>query len=419
MQSLPGVVLGVLGVLCVLSVLGVVSLSAQFQMPDAKEMSGIPRPVDDLPSGSVSVRLIRGDLSQNIANHPVELHVGEEVQTTNTDDGGRAQFDRLPGGVPLKAVAVVDGERLESEEFAALPDAGIRLMLVATDREKEARAAAEANAPPIPGDVVFNDRSRIVIEPGDETIELYYILTVENRAKAPVDPKTPFVFDMPTGAIGTTILSGSSEKASTSGARVRFAGPFPPGETILQVAASLPVTGGTVELSQSFPASMPQLNVIAQKLGDMRLTSPQIARQQDMSSNGEAYIAAAGGAVPAGQPIVLTLTGLPHHSTVPRWTALSIAMVITFVGVWGIVRPGDQSRRQDERQRLTARREKLLQELVRLENDRLAGRGDRARQAGRREELVASLEHVYAALDADDVAEGPSPQSADRSGYAR
>ena len=36
--------------------------SAQFQMPDPKQMSGIPRPVTDLPAGHVSVRLIRGQL---------------------------------------------------------------------------------------------------------------------------------------------------------------------------------------------------------------------------------------------------------------------------------------------------------------------------------------------------------------------
>ena len=45
----------------VLSLLGVGRVSsAQLQMPDPKQMSGIPRPVDDLPTGSVSVRLIRG-----------------------------------------------------------------------------------------------------------------------------------------------------------------------------------------------------------------------------------------------------------------------------------------------------------------------------------------------------------------------
>src|SRR5262245_32654309 len=107
-------------------------------MPDPKMMSGIPRPVDDLPAGSISVRLIRGDLSNNIAGHPVELHIGGKVQTVKTDDAGRAQFDKLPAGAKVQAVAVVDGERLESQEFAAPAQGGIRLMLVATDKEKEA-----------------------------------------------------------------------------------------------------------------------------------------------------------------------------------------------------------------------------------------------------------------------------------------
>src|SRR4051812_15778247 len=84
--------------LCVLSVLHGGEVYAQFQMPDPKQMSGIPRPVDDLPAGSVSVRLIRGRLTNNIAGQPVDLHVGGNVQTVKTDEGGRAQFDKLPAG---------------------------------------------------------------------------------------------------------------------------------------------------------------------------------------------------------------------------------------------------------------------------------------------------------------------------------
>ena len=128
-------------------------LGAQFQMPDPRQMSGIPRPVDDLPARSVSVRLIRGDLSNNIANHPVDLEVNGKVQTVKTDEAGRAQFDGLPPGATLKAVAVVDGERLESQEFPAPAQGGIRLMLVATDKDKESKAAAEASAPAIQGQV--------------------------------------------------------------------------------------------------------------------------------------------------------------------------------------------------------------------------------------------------------------------------
>ena len=99
--------------LCVLSVLCVQSsvMRAQqggFAMPDAKQMSGIPRPVDDLPKGSISIRLVRGSLSNNIPNHPIELHVGSKVLTQKTDENGRAQFDGLAAGATVKAVAVVN-----------------------------------------------------------------------------------------------------------------------------------------------------------------------------------------------------------------------------------------------------------------------------------------------------------------------
>src|SRR3981081_2885100 len=114
------------GSLCGLGVLCGSAL-AQFQMPDPKQMAGIPRPVDDLPSGSVSVRLIRGQLSNNIADHPVELHFGNgRVLTAKTDDAGRAQFDKLPGGSPVKAIAVVDGERVEAEEFPGPGPGGVQ-----------------------------------------------------------------------------------------------------------------------------------------------------------------------------------------------------------------------------------------------------------------------------------------------------
>src|SRR5262249_4460371 len=101
---------------CALCLLSARTAFAQFQMPDPTQMSGVPRPVDDLASGSISVRLIRGSLSNNIAKHPVELRVGSEVRKATTDENGRAQFDKVPGGATVKASADVDGEHLESQE---------------------------------------------------------------------------------------------------------------------------------------------------------------------------------------------------------------------------------------------------------------------------------------------------------------
>ena len=401
---------GKIALILALCALGAGAVSAQFQMPDPKQMSGIPRPVDDLPNGSLSVRLIRGSLANNIANHPVELHVGDKVLTVKTDEDGRAQFDKLPAGTTVKAVAVVDGEQLESQEFPAPGQGGIRLMLVATDEEK---AAAQASAPAVTGQVIIAGESRLVIEPGDEALQLYYVLDIQNTSSTPVDPPQVFMFDMPTGVVGTSLLDGSSPNAHVNGTRVRVDGPFPPGQTLVQVGADLPVSSGTVELSQTFPAALDHLGVIVKKIGDLKLSSPQIVRQQDMPTQGEVYIAAAGNGVAAGQPVQLTLTGLPHHSSVPEWIALVLAGAIIVAGIFAPRGNDKAAGRTAERKRLTSRRERLLSDLVRLETERRQGRLDEERYETRREDLLQSLERVYGALDEEL---GPAP--VDRPGAA-
>src|SRR2546430_10279439 len=106
-KTISGPILGVLCVLCV------VRLQVQAQ-PDPRQMAGIPPPVDDLPNGSVSVRVIRGGFTNHVPNQTVELHVGADVLKTKTDDEGRAQFAKLPPGQTVKAVAHAAGQRLES-----------------------------------------------------------------------------------------------------------------------------------------------------------------------------------------------------------------------------------------------------------------------------------------------------------------
>lgn len=380
------------------------TLQAQIQMPDARQMSGIPRPVTDLPDGSLSVRLIRGDLSNNIAGHPVELHIGTRVQTVRTDEAGRAQFDRLPAGETLRATAVVDGEALESQEFPAPSQGGIRLMLVATDKEKERQRAAEASAPPITGQVVIGGESRIVFEPAEESIAVYYILEIMNNARAPVSPATPLAFDMPANMLGTTVLQGSSPLASNNGGRVKIDGPFPPGKTMVEVGGSLPITGSSVELTQVFPALFEQPVFIAKKEGQLKVSSAQFDRQQEtVVEGGTTVIIGAGNPIAAGQPFSLTLSGLAYHSSAPRIVAVSLAFGILVIGAVIAFRTEAPAVDANQRRRLGTRREKMLQELVRLELDRRRGRGSEARYAGRREELVAALEQVYGELDTDDA----------------
>jgi hypothetical protein len=367
------------------------------QVIDPRQMAGIPRPVTDLPDGAVSVRLIRGDLSNNIPGHPVDLRIGTTVQTVKTDDMGRAEFRNLPAGAALKASAEVDGERLESQEFPAPARGGIRLLLVATDTSRG--PATSPTAPAVTGNVVIGSGSRILLEPSEEAVQIYYVLDILNNARAPVNPATPFAFDM-AGCAVASLLPGSSPLVSVDGPRVAVAGPFPPGSTPVQVACEVPAATGSVELRQIFPAALEQFAVIVKKVGNPTLMSPQIAGQQDVQAQGETFIAATGSAVAAGQPLILSVSGFPHHSRTPRFIALGLAVAIIGAGIWvlrGSGQPDDKT--AADRKRLLGRRDKLFQELVRLEHDRRRGRANDARYATRREELMAALENVYGELD--------------------
>lgn len=379
-------------------------------MPDPKQMAGIPRPVNDLPNGAISVRLLRGQLSNNIANHPVELHVGSRVITVKTDDSGRAQFGDVPAGATVKATADVDGEHLESQEFPAPTRGGIRLMLVATDTSK---GPAAPEAPVRTGPVVIGEQSRIVMQPREESVDLFYLLDIANNAAGPVNPPSPFVFDMPTGASGCGIMDGSSPQATLNGLRVTVQAPFAAGHTFVQVACALPALGGTVDIAQKLPANLEHLAVVVKKIDATTLSSPQIKEQRELPADGEIFIAATGGPVPAGQPIELRVDGILHHSAAPRQTALMLALGIALAGAWAATRPaGELSAKAAERKRLLARREKLFNELVRVERDHRNGRIDDRRYAARREELLASLEQVYSTLDSHDT----GPEAADRAG---
>ncbi|HXH06560.1 MAG TPA: carboxypeptidase-like regulatory domain-containing protein, partial [Vicinamibacterales bacterium] len=119
------------------------------QMPDVRAMSGVPLPSPELPAGTVTVRLVRGSLANNLTGHPVELveTATGRVRGARTDESGRARFGDLAPGMRVRARAVVEGETLESEEFAVPASGGVRLVLVAGAASPTGAPAAGTPAP--------------------------------------------------------------------------------------------------------------------------------------------------------------------------------------------------------------------------------------------------------------------------------
>ena len=374
-------------------------------MPDARQMSGVPLPSGDLAPGSITVRVVRGSLSNVLPKQEVELIGGARARAL-TNEAGRAEFSGLPIGAKVKAVVTIDGERLESQELTVPPTGGIRVMLVATDPElvkREEQDRALAAGPARPGIVIFGDQSRLVFEIGDDGLNVFNILEIQNTARTPVTPTVPIVFDLPHAAERASLLEGSSPLAVVAGKRVTVNGPFPPGPTLVQVAYNLPYSGSTAEYRQRLPAALAQVTVIAQKVAAMTMSSPQVLQQREMQAESGLYIVGQGPPVAAGTEMSISFSGLPHAPTWPRDVALGLALAILLAGALVAYRGRTSPGADAERSRLEAERERLFAALTSLETSHRAGSIEPETYAEQRRQLVVALERVYAALD-DQVA---------------
>ena len=359
-------------------------------------MSGLPLPVAELPDGTITVRVIRGSLSNNVSGQPVELWQGDSSVTVNTDVEGRATFLTLNPGSEVYAVTELDGERIESQRFAVPGRGGVRLMLVGA-------GDAPPRAPATAGRVTFGGDSRVIVELTEESIELYYIFDVVNLGDAPVEPREPIVFDLPQGAVSATFLQDSSPRTRVDGRRVELPGPFTPGTTPLRIAYIMPYTGGSLGVSQVMPADLEAFFVMVEKWGDMDIASPLVERRMEDELGDRTYIFGAGPRVPQGNAFSLELSGLPHHSRVPNTLAIVVGLVILGVGGWGAATPATDTAGADARRSLEVRRERLFASLVKNERQHRAGTIGATKYGSRRRELVTALEQVLRAQDESDA----------------
>lgn len=131
-------------------------------MPDPRQMSGMARPEQKDPAGTLTIRVIQGKFRQDpiagrVADFPKDAVVvlvgygrggAVTVQSKKVDDGGRARFSKLAtdNSVSYYAMAVLERangarDRLMSGSIELLPQVGMRVML--------AGHAPDSDEPPI------------------------------------------------------------------------------------------------------------------------------------------------------------------------------------------------------------------------------------------------------------------------------
>jgi len=370
-------------------------------MPDPSLIHGKALPAPELGTGTVTVRVVRESIGNDVPNQSVTVSIGGSTRTATTDDRGRAQFTGLPAGQEGRAAATVDGEAMQSDPFMVPAAGGLRVILVAgiakAAERKAADAARAAAAPAVKGAVVFGGNSRVLMQFSDDVLQVYYVLEIVNSARTRVDIGGPLVIDLPPGTSGATPLEGSSPTATIAGNRVTVTGPFAPGTTLVNVAYRLVQDRPSMTLVQRWPVAFQQLTVGVQKIGNLTATSPQFADVRDVTTqDGKVFALGSGAGLAPGTPLTVTLTNLPYHNPAPRYVTLALAGGLILLGGWLAARPGSVP----DARSLTDRREQLFKELTQLEVRRREGAVSAERFASRRRRLVADLEQIYGELDA-------------------
>ena len=370
-------------------------------MPDAAQMSGVPLPAGELANGTVTVRLVRERMGNNVPGHEVALITPDGRVTAETDAQGRAEFTSVPPGTLVTAEATLDGETLRSREFPVPATGGVRVALVAgvaraAAADATAKAAA-ANEPARPGAVVFGNDTRIVLEFQDDKPTFFYLFSVMNNARTPVDPGKPLVIDLPAAAEGASLVSGNAQIARMQDLRLTLTGPFPPGPSEYQVAFRMPLTS-TISLTQAFPAAVEGLLVAAEKVGALTVTSAQLTAVRDGVSGGEVFVMGTAGRVAEGQPVTLLFSGLPAPPVWPVRVAIAIAIALFLWAGWWAWQGAPDTRATETA--LVAERERLLGAIAAIDAQGRARGVLDVRATAKRERLLVAVEQVYAELDA-------------------
>lgn len=385
-------------------------MPAHAQMPDLSQMSGRSLPSPELPVGTISVRVIRGAITNNVPDQGVTLEAdGQKPLSGRTDASGRAMFPGLTPGSTWHAVVTVDGERLESQPFVVPSTGGLRVILAAGVGAGKGGGGAAPAAPPgggvqqatgaVAGEVLLGSQSRIVIELAEDSLEVYGLLPLGNLKSTPVMPAQPIVIQAPDGAKSLTVLEGSTSQAKVVGDKVVVSGPFPPGETPLQIAYRIPYDGDTVSFAQALPLTLRQTTVVARKLGNLQLEIPGVRNQREARLEGRTYVILNGDTLDANSPLTIRLRGLPHRPLWPRYATLLLALLIALGGVWIAVQPDRGATDDTDVRTVRVRRASLFDELVNVER-RLHERG--APDAGlqeRKDTLIAEIEDLDDVLD--------------------
>ena len=189
-------------------------------------------------------------------------------------------------------------------------------------------ATAKGGAAPAPvfqpaGNVVLGDQTRVIIDPADDALQVYYVLDIQNSARAPVNPP-----------IGVR-RQHADRRAQHHGPRRRAAGGGPrrsrDGHRTVRAGPDRRADGVSDagydrrrDVQQTMPARRSGLAVLMKKAATFADVAAASGRAGARIRRGAVHPRSGTGDT-GRRTLALTVSGLPHHSPWPRRIALALA----------------------------------------------------------------------------------------------
>lgn len=295
-----------------------------------------------LPAGTIEIKVLTSD-GKPIPGARVSLAQaqakggGIDLKHADTDDTGVARFGGLgrgPGG-PWAAVVERDGLRVGTELFTLDAQHGssgeLRIPQKTSDLSVLRLAAS----------------SRLMIEPREESLALLQSLVLENGSdKAFAPGPRGLLVPLPDGCTDAEKLAGGVDVEIKEGAGAILRGIVPPTKTAtaalqVQVACVLPRHDDSqVEIVQPMPLGLQGGLVMMPAMLSIGLAAPGLrALPPERDENGNDLRLYELASVPPGQPLRLTVTGLPRRPRAGKWVAGVLATLLVAAGVVALRRP--------------------------------------------------------------------------------
>jgi hypothetical protein len=394
-------------------------------------------------AGQISVYVVRPSANKALPGVSVRLERegAEEAPITQTTNGeGHAFFRELEAGASYVAVATVHGKEVRSNApIVAAADKGQTLAFAFEWPEQEAR---EARFEGVAGGVDKVFIAKVFVE-GRQFLSLPFQLTkttgaavgiymypellfsmhggadlddtrlwfqtqisIANPGVAPYRPEGSGVsIPLPRGFVGASVADEMASRVGVESATgFIWRGAVPPGQRDFISTFAIPVVDGAASFDMALPNGLRSGRLVLEDIPGMELRTPAGAKVTKKSQpNGRKFLEMPDINIAPQQRLVFGVTGLPQHSVWERRIRIGVGALAILLVFWALFVIFLGRRSPDSvdpvLQGLEANREKLLQQMVKLETERRHNKIEDKPYHKKRDRLSSKPADAYRKID--------------------